>query len=300
MSERDAPGGEFTLASHGYEAIVAPRRGGSILGLTWHGIPLLRPTTGPSILDVASFPLVPFSNRIAGGAFRWRSRDVRLRANFPDISKSHPLHGFGWLMPWRTAGHDSRHAILEHEYTAGEWPWPYLARQTISLGANGLTLALAVTNLSDEPMPAGIGFHPFFPRTEATLYCGLHHGEWQNSEECLPLTLSEHADPRDWWDGQPVACRNVDTVYTGREGNLRIDWPNRDLALVIRASANLTMTTVYTPAGTDWFCVEPVSHCTDALNPGPGKNGMTELASGDSAVAEIALMATPRLRRNGA
>ena len=52
--------GEYFLA-------LEPERGGSIARFGWRGQDLMRPTCGPSVLDVACFPLVPFSNRIAHG-----------------------------------------------------------------------------------------------------------------------------------------------------------------------------------------------------------------------------------------
>jgi Aldose 1-epimerase len=45
--------------------------------------PLMRPTTGDAILDVACFPLVPFSNRIADGNFSWEGQEIVLQPNFP-------------------------------------------------------------------------------------------------------------------------------------------------------------------------------------------------------------------------
>ncbi len=59
----------LTLEAQGYRLELAPERGGSVLRLDWRGEPLLRPLCGNTIFDVASFPLVPFSNRIARGRF---------------------------------------------------------------------------------------------------------------------------------------------------------------------------------------------------------------------------------------
>ena len=46
----------------------------------------------------ASFPLVPFVNRIRGGRFTFRGREVRLAPNM--AGDPSPLHGQGWLNPW--------------------------------------------------------------------------------------------------------------------------------------------------------------------------------------------------------
>jgi aldose 1-epimerase len=262
-----------------YRLVIDPARGGSVAAFTWRGQNLFRPTCGPSILDTGSFPLVPFSNRIAHGRFG----DVTLTPNLPGSDHPHPLHGFGWLSAWRVIADDS----IEHIYQGGEWPWAYRAVQKFTLNEDGVEMALTLTNLADAPMPAGLGFHPYFPRTPDAVYRGLHRGEWQNTPDCLPERLDEKEHAVDWWNGQPVGTRAVDTVYTGRSGNLEILWPSRQLALEIAPSGNLPFTVVYTPKDADFFCVEPVSHETDAINRG----GLPLLAPGGTMTARMTLRA---------
>ena len=122
---------------------------------------------------------------------------------------------------------------------------------------------------------------PYFPRTPQTIYRGLHHGEWQVDEACLPLGLKRHNQPRDWWGGQPVDTRIVDTVYAGREGHLDIIWPERKLVARISPSDDLDCTVIYVPQGEDYFCIEPVSHATDAINRMSDEGGMRTLAPGE-------------------
>lgn len=251
-----------------YRLVAAPDRGGSILRFDWRGQPLLRPAIGPSILDVAYFPLVPFSNRIAHGRFAVAGREVRLRPNFPGSAHPHPLHGFGWLAPWTVIRREPDEIVMEHLHQAGEWPWSYRAEQRFMLGEDGLTLSLAVTNRSDDPMPLGLGFHPYFPRGQETVYTGFHRGEWRTDAECIPLSHDERAVPRDWWDGAPVGSRAVDTLYTGRRGPLEIAWPDRRITLTLDCADALVDTVVYAPRGSDFFCVEPVTHMIDAFNRG--------------------------------
>ena len=249
----------------------------------------MREATGPGILDVACFPLVPFSNRIADGRFNWLGKAMALPPNAPAVDARHPLHGYGWLAAWDVADAQADRTRLVHAYQDGVWPWPYRAQLDYGLDAEGLTARLALTNTGDEPMPAGLGFHPYFPRTRTTRYRGLHRGEWQSGEDPIPATLDACGEAIDWWEGQPVATRSVDTVYTGREGMLEIDWPDRAMALTIAPSPGLPCTTLYVPHDADWFCVEPVSHATDAVNPHPGGEAMAALDPGDTMVAEMRL-----------
>lgn len=254
------------LSDGDYRLQVAPDRGGSILRLDWKGMPLLRPTGGPSVMDTACFPLIPFSNRIANGRFTLGDHDVTLSPNFPGSDHPHPLHGFGWLAEWDVVEADAKTVRMRHAWPGGEWPWPYRAEQVFALSPEGLSIGLSISNLSYSPMFAGLGFHPYFLRDAETVYHGLHRGEWRNHEDCLPNNLVMVPGARDWWEGQPVASRVVDTVYAGREGALTIRWPSRGLQVQLLPSANLSETVVFSPPGESYFCVEPVSHATNVIN----------------------------------
>lgn len=270
---------------------MSPECGGSILAFEWRGQPLLRASSGAGILDVACFPLVPFSNRIADGRFTWGARAVALKPNFPEVDPRNPIHGFGWLSEWQVLNSCERELRLEHLYSASEWPWSYRTELAYALDEEGLSARLSLTNLSDAPMPAGLGFHPYFPQMGPTRYLGLHRGEWRSGASAMPIELELRESPTDWWHGAAVATRTVDTVYTGREGDLKIFWPERNLALRIGLSDNLSATCVYVPPRTDWFSVEPVSHMTDAINRPDAPDQMASLPPGETMVVEMRLQA---------
>ena len=270
----------LTLEAGDYRIDIAPERGGSVLRFDWRGMPLFRRTEGPSVLDAACFPLLPFSNRIALGRFRAGERTLALAPNFPGTDHPHTLHGFGWLAPWKVTKADGSSATLAHQYPGGEWPWPYRAEQRFELCRDGLTMTLSVVNLAEEAMPAGLGFHPYFPRDADTVYHGLHRGEWQNNADCLPERLDQRDEARDWWEGAAVGKRSVDTVYTDRTGPLRIDWPCRGVSMEMIADPVFRHTVVYSPEDADFFCVEPVTHGTDAVNM-PGTPDVRWLLEGE-------------------
>lgn len=266
---------------------LSPQTGGSLRSFTWRGEPIMRTEIGPGVLDAACFPLVPFSNRIAHGRFEWQGRQVQLSANFPGQDSPHTLHGFGWLAGWEVVASDGTSIELLHRYPGGEWPWTYEARQSATLTDTTLTLGLSLTNLGEQAMPAGLGFHPYFPCNAQTRLTALHQGEWQNDAECLPVRLKESAEARDWWGGAPVTGRKVDTVYTDRRGPMRIDWPDRGLGLAIDGDDLFRHTTIYVPDNQGWFCVEPVSHGTNAVNLAERSNGMDVLAPGQMLASEV-------------
>ena len=75
----------------------------------------------------------------------------------------------------------------------------------------------------------------------------------------------------------------LDNAFTGWRRQAIISWPERGARLSLDADAPLGFLVVYSPAGEDHFCVEPVSHCTDAFNlaaQGRADTGMLTLQPG--------------------
>ncbi|TRD12081.1 aldose 1-epimerase [Erythrobacter insulae] len=273
------------LNSGDYHVVIDPERGGSLAAFEWAGHAILRASMPGAMSNTACFPIVPFSNRIGAGEFELAGSTFKLAPNAPSIDDNNPIHGYGWLSAWDVISADAARVVIEHTHDGSAWPWRYRARQYISLAENGLFLQLEVTNVDKTVMPAGLGFHPYFHRGDKTSYHGLHKGEWSVDEGCLPTRLIELSEPADWWKGAPVGSRTVDTVYTGRKGPLTLIWPDLCAKATIKPSENLPFTVVYTPRGLDFFCIEPVSHETDAINTKPC--GMTMLAPGETMQAWI-------------
>lgn len=268
-----------------------PEIGGSVRSAKWRGLDILRPQQGSSVLGSACFPLVPFSNRIAHSRFDWDGASVELLPNHPGDASSPVIHGFGWLKAWRVAETTGTSTELVYDHEAGCWPWHFTAAQSISLSGDGFELQLSLENRDKRPMPAGLGFHPYFPRSDQTVYRGLHAGEWQNDTGCIPAVLTEHQAAKDWWDGSPVGTRLVDTVYTKRAGPLKIEWPDRGFGIEITPSPSLPFTTIYVPEHEDFFCAEPVSHMTDAFNRDPAESGLRVLAPDEKWSVSMSLRA---------
>ena len=147
------------------EMRLSPSIGGSISALEWidgdRRVAVLRNCNSchENVLDAASFPLVPYVNRIRDGRFTFRGRDVRLAPNMPgDIS---PLHGQGWLAPWRVERASPAEALLSYRHAAGAWPWDYHAAQLFAL-IRAAFAAPDVPQSVGRADPCGLGQHPYF------------------------------------------------------------------------------------------------------------------------------------------
>jgi aldose 1-epimerase len=248
---------------------ISPSVGGSIasfecLGEGGQRHSLMRGCHSGSInvLEAASFPLVPFVNRIRGSRFTFRGRVVSLAPNMPGDASV--LHGQGWLSPWRVSSATTREAELVFDHPAGEWPWAYEARQQFALDERGLTLELSCRNLSAEPMPCGLGQHPYFPcgpetRIEASAECA-----WEIDEQVLPIAKVPAEGRFDLSDRK--ACgQGLDHGFGGWSGAARLSDPVWPVELDL-SSPQARFFQLYSPKEGGLFVAEPVSHANAALN----------------------------------
>ena len=113
---------------------------------------------------------------------------MRLAPNAP--GQRHPLHGQAWRAPWRVERAEASRVAQVFQHAAGEWPWTYAARQSLALDEEGLEVRLSLENRSDQPMPAGLGWHPYFRRSPGMrLRAGVGQ-VWLADADCLPRRLA--------------------------------------------------------------------------------------------------------------
>ena len=219
------------LAADDLSLSLSPSVGGSISSLEWHGRggsrSILRKCHSDleKVLDAACFPLVPYVNRIRDGAFVFRGREVRLAANMPGDPS--PLHGQGWLADWQIEKANERAAILRYRHQPGEWPWYYEAKQAFALDAGGLSLTLTCRNISDEPMPCGLGQHPYFPCGAETLLRTSVETAWVIDDKVLPVEQVT-AQGRYNLEDRLVCGQGLDNGFGGWGGEARLwdpAWP---------------------------------------------------------------------------
>ena len=287
----------ITLRAGGAGLALAPSTGGSVVrywidrGPT--SLDLLRPSVTPRPTDPfesAAFALVPYSNRIRAGRFSFQGRGVRLPLNRPP--ERHSIHGLGWPMAWRPLDVREHEATLEFRHDAGVWPWAFRATQHFGLEPSRLTVALALTNESDSAMPAGLGWHPYFPRTPRTKLTADVQAMWLTDDEVMPTTLAAPKPEADLSRGALVDAVALDNCFVGWRRRAVIEWPEANTRLVMTADAPLDFLVVYTPRGRPYFCAEPVSHVTDAFNlaaAGRSDTGTRSLEPGETLRAVVTL-----------
>jgi len=255
----------FALRSGEWEAELLPHLGGAITALRHRGVDVLRPAPegAANPLHTACFPLAPYCNRIRDGRFSFAGRDVVLPANFPP--EPHSLHGLSWQREWSIEHLVENKCVLVDEYDGtGAWPWAYHAQQRIRLGPKGCAVTLVLTNRSAEPMPAGLGLHPYFRRRKETqVRFGAEH-VLLSTPDCLPTGVTAPPDHfGDWAQGAALPLETVDHCFAGWRGTAMVA---DDLGTITLAADGAPDLHLYAPADGSALCLEPVTHTPDATN----------------------------------
>lgn len=287
------------LCAGSLELELSPSIGGAISSFTWAAgerrTPILRQshTVLEKVLDAASFPLVPFVNRIRGGCFTFQGRQVRLSPNM--AGDPCPLHGQGWVNPWRTESSSEAEAVLVFMHEPGEWPWAYEVRQTVRLVGDTLCLNLICSNTSDEPMPCGLGIHPYFPCGPDTVIQTSVQNVWTVDDNVLPVERIAAAGRYDIGDS-PACGRGLDNGYDGWSGRALLTDPGWPFELVL-SSRQARFFQFYSPQEGGLFVAEPVTHANAALN-APQQDwaslGMRVLQPGEDMALDARLEIQPK------
>lgn len=267
---------------------VVPTIGGAMASMRWRGLPVLRDAPDSAIESanvrlMASYPLVPYSNRIGNARFVFRGKNYPLRPNFP--IEPHAIHGVGWQRSWRVLEQSARRLRLGLSHARDQdWPFAFEVEQRLELSGDSLVATLRATNLDDAPMPVGLGFHPFFPITPETTLQTEWRGMWEMGEDKLPTKLVAVPAWADFSAARRVIDWKVDHCFTGwsRKATLR----DTTHTATLTASAACSNIVCFAPRdGRNFIALEPVSNINNAFAlaaNGVPDTGMRELGRGDS------------------
>jgi aldose 1-epimerase len=230
--------------------------------------------------------LAPWPNRVRDGRYRWQQRDHQLPLT--EVPAGNAIHGLVRWAPW---------SVLERSDTGVTmgvrlWPQPGYPFQlavtaTYALGEDGLSVTLEGRNLGTEPLPYGIGQHPYVTvGTEVV----------DDAVLTVPAATRLRLDDRGLPSGtEPVAGTELDFRVGRPIGDLRLDVPFTDLArdgsgrvalrlersdgshgVKVWAAEGANYLQVYTGDKLDpdrrrkGLAVEPMSCAPDAFNSGAG------------------------------
>lgn len=272
---------------------LVPRLGGGVAAWQLEReqglLDLWRPWDGrnPDRYSLASFAMLPWSNRISGGGLEHDGQFHPMAPNH--TGEPYPIHGDGWLQPWALTQPDQDTLLMaleSHQFDGN--PYDYHATQTFQLLEGGLDQTVRVTHLGETALPYGLGLHPWFLRSPQTRLQTNVRGVWLSGDDPLPTRHTAQFPPS--WDlnaGLDVNGTLVDNAFTGWSGQAYIDWPEHQLRLDMRVpeihhrGQHDGFCLLYRPPLGPAFCFEPVTHPIDAFHV-PGQPGLRVLNKGES------------------
>jgi aldose 1-epimerase len=282
-------GGAVVIADDRAEVVVCPQMGAGLarydLLIEGRREPILRPAPDAprNPFELALNLLIPWSNRISGGGFRWRGTFHPLPPNL--AGEAFPIHGDAFAGAWR-ASEARPDAVRLTFANSGIGPFSYEAEIAYRLAGGALTMELAIVSRSAMALPFGFGFHPWFVRSRETWLQAPATTVWLEDERHLPAGSAPVRERPEWdfTSSRPLPAGWVNNGFEGWSGAATIDWRDRDVLVVIAADTRLSTYLVYSPsASADFFCFEPVTHPVDAHNLSNGRSwhGLVTLAPGE-------------------
>jgi aldose 1-epimerase len=299
MRSPEKPGGDasrITLTAGEWTCDVVPDLGGGLAGLRWGGDDVLRPAQTEararagvqSALGLALFPMVPWVNRLADGRLDWGERSRLFPASF--TTEPHALHGLGWTRPWTVTRRRAAAVCLATDL-GPDWPWRHHCAQTIALTRRGLWLALRLTNLDTAPMPASIGFHPFFAGQAGACVSFDAGSVWTVGPDRLPCGVVTPPPHWDFTTLRRLQGSGLDHCFADWTGAAVIAWPGLVIAL---ESPDCRRLQIYAPSDADMFCLEPQTAIPNALAWSGPAGGAEMLGPGESLRARMRIRGLSR------
>jgi aldose 1-epimerase len=276
-------GAQYEITSGTFRAVIT-ELGAGLRAFESDGVPYLetfpaddeRPPMG------AGAVLVPWPNRVAGGKWEFDGKPQYLDPNEPN--RDNAIHGLVRFRPWRVVLQETARIMLAIDIPVQPgWPVAMHAAIRYGLGRRGLTVEHTVRNVGDQPVPFGVGNHPYVraghtPRAECALQLAAH--------TVLPLDLETMnpngpatdvaGTPADFRTPVPLAGIHLDTPFgdcrPAADGLIhhRLTAPSGGLELW--ADPDFKWVQVFTPDNFPGvgsaLAIEPMTCPPDALNSG--------------------------------
>jgi aldose 1-epimerase len=283
------------LELSGQRVAILPSVGATVFDYrVRHGgedVPILDPP--PDLQAIAADPLhwgcpilFPFPNRIREGRFTFQEQTHEFTESFLD---GHHIHGLVYSRPWTLERCDASGTGAVASFTfrsqdfpeiGKQYPFPFELSIVYRLARDGLAFTIEVRNVGSEPLPMGLGLHPYLrgPISASTsrATCRVRipaRARWE-LEDHLPTGEVIPAEAGvDLSEGCSLEELELDDVYTylqrdSEAGIVRCELEDRTARLrtVVEAGPGFREIVVYTPPNRPSVCIEPYTCVTDAPN----------------------------------
>ena len=200
-SRTDTTVSVMTTVSNAYEMVV---KGQNLIRMPFATVDDFRARPGLNGIPL----LAPFANRLDEPAFYANGKKYNFDMELGNVRGTIPIHGFlSNTKDWKLveAKADGKSAWVTNKldfYRNPQWmkqfPFAHTMEMTYRLVDGVLEVKTVIENLSLEPMPVAIGFHPYFQLTDSTredwvISVGAKT-HWLLADNKIPTGETESAD----------------------------------------------------------------------------------------------------------
>lgn len=277
---------EVVIADGPLEVVVLPSAGARLHRLRAFGHDVLLTPDDPAThfsdpFFWGSYVLAPWCNRIEARPTAVGSHQIDLASNFPDGTA---IHGQVYLRPW------SRQADGTFVVSGGGdgWPWTYEVGMRVEVRGQAVGIDLRLTNTSPDPMPAGLGIHPWFRRP---LQVAIHADDYFADNLATAPRPVPVDGPFDLRTIGPMADDLDGTWATLADPPVELRWNDLGLRMTMRTTPAVPYIVAASPSRIDAVAVEPETHAPQALRRtlGGEPGGLVMLPPGETLRMDVEL-----------
>ena len=268
------------------EVSICPAMGNNAYDVRVKGQPILMPPPG-SLAEWQRTPtqagnpfLAPWANRLDGDAYWANGKRYLVNPDAVAIRRDAnglPIHGLllfasAWQVTRLKADEEaaevtSRLEFWKHPEWMAQFPFAHTVEITYRLAGGVLEVRTAIQNHSVEPMPLVIGFHTWYqipgtPRDQWTV-CLPVREHYTLSPKVIP---TGETTPVHLPDAISLAGRHLDDVFGAVDSNSEFSVEAQGRKVSVQFGPKYPIAIVYTPAGHDVVCFEPMTGIADGFN----------------------------------
>ena len=267
------------LSAGSLEATFVPELGMAGTSLLHRGDELLDRRAGLRAYRdtgaVMGIPLLhPWANRLSGDDYELHGRRVRLGREAPRDENGLPIHGLlpsrRWVVDSVDADADGAYLHASLDLLDDAFPFPHQVAIAVVLTRRRLGVSTTVTATGGAPVPVALGFHPFLRLPD------VDRADW---EIRLPLRRHLELDACGIPTGEsrlreavrfPLGGLAFDDAFDRIADGAAFSVCGGGRCVTVTHDEGFPVAQVYSPAGAQFICFEPMTAPVDALRSGLG------------------------------
>jgi aldose 1-epimerase len=225
--------------------------------------------------------LAPWANRLGEMDFWANGKEYTFNTTLGNIRSATPIHGVLLNSPFwevtevkadgKSAHVTSRLQFWKHPDLMEQWPFAHEYEMTYRLSAGTLEVRLTVINLSTDPMPVSIGFHPCFRIPD------IPRDDWMATNPAHKVVLTDDRQvatgeykPYDLPNPFSLKGQALDTGYADfardAQGRAHFTFESGGKKVETMIGPKYPTAMIYTPANAQTACLEPMAGISNAVN----------------------------------